>query len=146
MESTNSTTATSHRPSATQVNAPVVVTPSAKNAIRKRLRAPPRSATAPSAGPRATITRLAIELARPSRKVMSVLASPALQTSRKKIGKKPAIMTVAKAEFAQSYSAQETTARRSVSLSVIACHRAMAVIAVARIPVEMKAGAEAPAE
>jgi hypothetical protein len=44
---------------------------------------------------------------------MSALASPALQTSRKKTGKKPAIMTVAKAELAQSYRAHETTARRS---------------------------------
>ncbi len=102
MDSTNSTSAISHRPIATQVSAPVMATPSARKASRKRLRAPPRSAIAPSTGPKATITRLAMELARPSRKVMVELASPALQTSRKKIGKKPANMTVAKAELAQS--------------------------------------------
>jgi hypothetical protein len=60
-------------------------------------------------GAAATMTRLAMELATPSRKVLSTAGLPALQYCLKKIGKKPAITVVAKAESAQSYNAHETT-------------------------------------
>ena len=42
--------------------------------------------------------------------------TPALQNCLKNSGKKPAITVVANAEFAQSYSAQAMTGRRSRTL------------------------------
>ena len=67
---------------------------------------------------RATAHRIAtsspaLETARLSRNVLSVTGSPAHQYSLKKIGKNPAMTVVANAEFAQSYIAQESLARRS---------------------------------
>ncbi|MEW8462119.1 MAG: hypothetical protein AB2653_17580, partial [Candidatus Thiodiazotropha endolucinida] len=60
------------------------------------------SASAPNSGARHTTMMLATELANPNRKVLSVATTSALQYCLKKIGKKPAITVVAKAEFAQS--------------------------------------------
>ncbi len=72
---------------------------------------PPASAMAPSAGARATMTRLATELARPSRNVLSVTSAAAFQYCLKKSGKNPASTVVAKAELPQSYSAQDRVLR-----------------------------------
>jgi hypothetical protein len=47
-----------------------------------------------------------MELPNPSWAVLTLTSAPALQNCLKKIGKNPAITVVAKAEFAQSYSAQ----------------------------------------
>jgi len=44
-----------------------------------------------------------IEFAIPNLAVLTVTSTPALQYCLKKIGKKPAIIVVAKAELAQSY-------------------------------------------
>ena len=81
----------------------------AKN-IRKRFREVPLSAIAPRKGALRAITIAEMELASPSRAVLTAVSTPALKYCLKKIGKNPAMMVVANAEFAQSYSAQETTA------------------------------------
>lgn len=69
---------------------------------RKRLRALPRSAMAPSTGAIIMMSRLASELAAPSQKLLAVTDRSALQYCLKNSGKNPAITTVAKAELAQS--------------------------------------------
>ena len=69
---------------------------------RKRLRAVPRSAMAPSTGARMATVTPAREFTNPSRAVLTVGSTPALQTFLKKMGKNPAMTVVAKAEFAQS--------------------------------------------
>lgn len=67
----------------------------------------PLSAIEPKNGAiNATIIE-AIEFANPNLAVVSTFETPALQYAPKKIGKKPAITVVAKAEFAQSYMAHD---------------------------------------
>src|SRR5699024_8910011 len=66
----------------------------------------PRSAMAPTSGARNNTTRLASELPTPKYSVLVASDCPALHQVLKKTGKKPAITVVAKAELAQSYSAQ----------------------------------------
>ena len=53
-------------------------------------------------GARKMTTRLPMELARPSRKVLVETSTPLHQYYLKKMGKNPAMMLVAKAELAQS--------------------------------------------
>jgi hypothetical protein len=81
---------------------------------RDLFRVPPLSAIAPSNGANIATIRLAVETETPSQKVLSVGWLPSLQKSLKKIGKKPAMTVVAKAEFAQSYITQPNTAFRSL--------------------------------
>src|SRR5262245_33217831 len=82
---------------------------------RNRFLAPPRSAMAPSTGARTATMALAIELAMLRRKVLSVSAVPGgHQKSLRNTGKNTVITVTAKAELAQSYSAQPKTQRRSV--------------------------------
>src|SRR5690606_380898 len=80
--------------------------------VSRRKRVPPRSAIAPSSGANTAMARLARPLARPKRKVLTVGSAPTLQYCLKNTGKKPAMTVVAKAELAQSYSAQARTGRR----------------------------------
>src|SRR5512136_1155768 len=82
------------------------------NAMSSRIRYPPRSAVAPNAGAMSATTRLATPLVTPRRNVLSVAATPAFQYCLKNTGKNPAMIVVANAEFAQSYSAQATTGVR----------------------------------
>ena len=74
---------------------------SVKNAS-SRMRAPPRSAIAPSSGAARAMTRLPDPLRIPSRNVLTAASVPTLQYCLKKIGKNPAITVVANAELAQS--------------------------------------------
>ena len=60
---------------------------------------------APRTGAARATTTPATELPRPSRAVLTVASVPRLQYCLKKMGKKPAITVVAKAELAQSYMA-----------------------------------------
>ena len=63
----------------------------------------PLSAIEPRIGANTATNTPAYELARPSRAVLIVGSTPAFQNSLKNTGKKPAIIVVANAEFAQSY-------------------------------------------
>ena len=54
---------------------------------------------------------LAAEFANPSRAVLTTGSTPAFQYCLKNTGKKPAMTVVANTEFAQSYSAHESTGR-----------------------------------
>jgi hypothetical protein len=56
--------------------------------------------------------KLAIPLASPNRKVLSVAGTPAFQKFLKKSGKNPAMTVQANDEFAQSYMAHPNTGRR----------------------------------
>jgi hypothetical protein len=89
--------------------ADVAAMPISAKKIRKRLREVPRSAIAPRTGAARAMATPASELARPSRAVLTAVSTPTLQYCLKKRGKNPAMIVVANAEFAQSYSAQETT-------------------------------------
>ena len=66
------------------------------------MRAPPRSAIAPSSGAASAITRLPSPLSIPSRNVLTAASVPTLQYCLKKTGKNPAMTVVANAELAQS--------------------------------------------
>ena len=66
---------------------------------------------------RATVI-LAIEFAKPSLAVLTVVSAPTLQNSLKKIGKNPAMTVVAKAELAQSYMHQPNTALFLLGMAV----------------------------
>jgi len=96
------TAAVVHAPLPTKNNSAVATIPIAALANRKRLRAPPASAIAPSAGATSAMARLESELATPSRYDDSVASTPALQYCLNNSGKNPAITVVEKAEFAQS--------------------------------------------
>ena len=102
-------TAICQAPWATKNKLPVIITPMVAKNRRNFFRAPPWSAIAPRTGARATTTMLAMEFAKPKRKVLVVTPTSAFQYFLKNNGKKPAMTVVAKAEFAQSYRAQETT-------------------------------------
>src|SRR5215472_12835850 len=67
---------------------------------------------APISGAMKATMKLAMLLARPSRKVLSVAAMPAFQYCLKNSGKKPAMTVTANDELAQSYMAQPKTGRR----------------------------------
>src|SRR5256885_15329801 len=68
---------------------------------------------APKIGERSAMMMLPMELARPSRKVVRVASAPSLQYCLSNSGKNADITVMANAEFAQSYSAQDMTFRRS---------------------------------
>src|SRR5882757_2374897 len=69
---------------------------------------------APRVGARIATTKLLTPLTQPSLKVLSAAGTPTgVQYALKNTGKKPAITVVAKAEFAQSYSAHASTCLRS---------------------------------
>src|ERR1700694_1176224 len=75
---------------------------------------------APRIGERSAITMLPMELARPNRNVVIVASAPSLQYCFRNSGKNADITVIANAEFAQSYSAQDMTFRRS-SISRFRC-------------------------
>jgi len=60
---------------------------------------------APTSGATSATIKLAIPLARPNRKVLSVAGTPAFQKFLKNSGKNPAMTVQANDEFAQSYMA-----------------------------------------
>jgi hypothetical protein len=76
------------------------------------LRVPAWSAIAPRIGESSAIAMPPMELASPSRKVVIVASTPALQYCFRKSGKNADITVMANAEFAQSYKAQEMTCRQ----------------------------------
>ena len=81
----------------------VIITPIYAKNIRNFFFAVPVSAIAPSMGANKTTNMPAIEFAIPNLAVLIVVSTPTHQYCLKKIGKKPAIIVVAKAELAQSY-------------------------------------------
>src|SRR3569833_343262 len=90
----------------------VIAAPSTVNNPSSRTRALPLSAIAPINGATSATIKLAIPLAIPNRKVLSVAGTPAFQKFLKNKGKNPAMTVQANAEFAQSYIAQPNTGRR----------------------------------
>src|SRR5579864_4977514 len=90
----------------------VAAAPSTVKRARRRTRALLLSAMAPTSGAISATRKLAVPLAIPRRKVLSVAGTPAFQNCLKKSGKKPAMTVVAKEEFAQSYIAHPNTGRR----------------------------------
>ena len=84
-----------------------MTTPSKVKKIKCFFLLEPQSAMAPIIGANRATIILATEFPNPSWKVDVLMSAPALQYFLKKIGKKPAMTVVAKAELAQSYKAQE---------------------------------------
>src|SRR6186713_964650 len=107
----NTSAAASHAPRPIVASAAVAMTLMQVATRRKRLRAPPASANAPSAGAINAMSRLASELVRPRRNEVSEASAPAPQYSLNRIGAKPAITVVLNAELAQSYMDQAFMAR-----------------------------------
>ena len=85
-----------------KVNAPVVVTPIVRKKRRNFFLALTWSAIAPRTGARMATTKLAAAVAKASLDDVIALLSPWDQNCLKYIGKKAAIILVAKVEFAQS--------------------------------------------
>ncbi len=105
-------------PLATKKKATHMAEPSAVSTPSRRTRARPLSAIAPRSGAMNATTKLAIPLAIPSLKVLSVAATPTFQYCLKNSGKKPAMTVTAKAELAQSYIAQPKTDLRVRTLTL----------------------------
>jgi len=80
--------------------------PSRAKKAKNRFFTEPWSAIAPNMGAMSATVMPAKECAKPNRAVVTTGSAPSLQKPLKKIGKKPAIMVVANAEFAQSYMLQ----------------------------------------
>ena len=98
-------TADDQSPLATKCKDMVMTIPMNEKNMRNFFLDDPLSAIAPRTGASKAMTTPATELASPSLAVLTLMSAPALQYFLKKMGKKPAMTVVAKAELAQSYIA-----------------------------------------
>src|SRR5262245_54565341 len=93
----------------TNASSAVGIAPIAVKIASIRMCALPLSASAPSQGAVTASIRLEMPFAVASHWVLSIGAAPTVSVCLKNTGKNATITVVAKAEFAQSYSAQENT-------------------------------------